>query len=200
MHIIAALIVLFMATTDSAGRPGSARPQHGSDILLTRYASVLVDSTFKRIFGTEGNKELLMLFLQKILPQRRIRDIHYDCPQTSTVEKICYALGHMTTFDKRPVELKGRFFEILFNLAEIAKFDPDERIKYEHDMTTERDRINQLAYAVEKAEERGREQGREEGAKNNALVTARNLKALGVPTDVIIKATGLAEEEVAELK
>ena len=45
----------------------------------------------------------------------------------------------------------------LFESAEIATFTPEERIKYQNDMTTERDRYNQLVFA----EAKGREQGRE---------------------------------------
>ena len=42
------------------------------------------------------------------------------------------------------------------------------------------------------AEERGEKRGRAE--------TARNLKLLGVSTDLIIKATGLSQEEIANLR
>ena len=58
-------------------KPSAARPQEdaGSEQILSRYASVLLDSTFKRTFGTD--KELLMLFLEEVLPGRKIRDITY---------------------------------------------------------------------------------------------------------------------------
>ena len=51
----------------------------------------------------------------------------------------------------------------LFESAEIATFTPEERIKYQNDMTTERDRYNQLVFAEAKGREQGREEGREEG-------------------------------------
>ena len=51
----------------------------------------------------------------------------------------------------------------LFESAEIATFTPEERIKYKNDMTTERDRYNQLVFAEAKGREQGREEGREEG-------------------------------------
>ena len=295
---------------NSNTKPSAARPQEdgGSEQILSRYASVLLDSTFKRTFGTD--KELLILFLEEVLPGRKIRDItytntvntnhdsalhdsvfdvecvdadtgerftvelqlddqeffydralfyaslmiekqlpkgraayeyppvyvislqnfrthnpdkgfvfrfslhedssnekmtdrlnfiflelpnarHYDTEGTSITEKICYTLAHMDTFEHRPPKLKGKFFEILFKLLEIATFAPDERVKYQHEMTTERDRINQLDYARKK----GREEGREEERTKNA----KNLLALGVDPATIAKATGLSEAEMASL-
>ena len=295
---------------NSNTKPSAARPQEdgGSEQILSRYASVLLDSTFKRTFGTD--KELLMLFLEEVLPGRKIRDItytntvntnhdsalhdsvfdvecvdadtgerftvelqlddqeffydralfyaslmiekqlpkgmaayeyppvyvislqnfrthnpdkgfvfrfslhedssnekmtdrlnfiflelpnarHYDTEGTSITEKICYTLAHMDTFEHRPPKLKEKFFEILFKLLEIANFAPDERVKYQHEMTTERDRINQLDYARKK----GREEGREEERTKNA----KNLLALGVDPATIAKATGLSEAEMASL-
>lgn len=79
----------------------------------------------------------------------------------------------------------------MFKLLEIANFAPDERVKYQHEMTTERDRINQLDYARKK----GREEGREEERTKNA----KNLLALGVDPATIAKATGLSEAEMANL-
>ena len=299
-----------MANNDIT-KPSAARPQEdaGSEQILSRYASVLLDSTFKRTFGTD--KELLILFLEEVLPGRKIRDItytntvntnhdsalhdsvfdvecvdadtnerftvelqlddqeffydralfyaslmiekqlpkgraayeyppvyvislqnfsthnpdkgfmfrfslhedssnekmtdrlnfiflelpnarHYDTEGTSITEKICYTLAHMDTFKNRPPKLKEKIFEILFKLLEIATFAPDERVKYQHEMTTERDRINQLDYARKKGREEGRE---EERAKN-----AKNFLALGVDPATIAKATGLSESEIAALK
>ena len=97
----------------------------------------------------------------------------------------------MDTFEHRPPKLKEKFFEILFKLLEIANSAPDERGKYQHEMTTERDRINQLDYARKK----GREEGREEERTKNA----KNLLALGVDPATIVKATGLSEAEMASL-
>ena len=113
-------------------------------------------------------------------------------PGISMVEKICYTLGHMDSFENRPPELKEKFFELLFNLMEIANFAPDERVKYEHDMTTERDRLNQLDYARKVFLEKGREEG--------LFTVARNLLNMGMPLADIAKATGLSESQIQTLK
>ena len=49
------------------------------------------------------------------------------------------------------------------------------------------------------AERRGEIKGRAEGRAEGRVETARNLKSLGVSTDLIIKSTGLSQEEIAKL-
>ena len=46
-------------------------------IALGRYANLLLDSWFKRTFGDESRKEMLMLLLTELLPEREIVDISY---------------------------------------------------------------------------------------------------------------------------
>ena len=79
----------------------------------------------------------------------------------------------------------------LFDSAEIANFTPKEKAQYEHDMTTERDIRNYIAFA--------RKEGREEGARKKALETARALLSLGVSMDIITKSTGVPEEEIQRM-
>ena len=47
--------------------------------------------------------------------------------------------------------------------------------------------------------EEGMREGREEGKKEGKLEDAQNFKRLGVPADIIAKATGLSAEEIAKL-
>ena len=44
----------------------------------------------------------------------------------------------------------------------------------------------------------GKAEGRAEGKAEGKIETARNLKSLGVSTDIIIKSTGLSPEEIAK--
>ena len=92
---------------------------------------------------------------------------------------------------QRPPQMQTEIFELLFNSAEIAKFTPEEKIKYEFDMTTERDIRNQIAY--------GREEGRAEGrAEEKARFEeemkriARSLLEKGVPKNVVENSFGMA--------
>ena len=45
----------------------------------------------------------------------------------------------------------------------------------------------------------GLEKGRAEGEKSGVIKTARNLKALGMPTATIMQATGLSAEDIERL-
>lgn len=47
--------------------------------------------------------------------------------------------------------------------------------------------------------EQAREEGREEGRAEGILSVARNLKASGIPVDVIARNTGLTVEEIYNL-
>ena len=108
---------------------------------------------------------------------------------STDLEKFCYAMHNMTALKSRPREMQAEIFELLFNSAEIANFTPEEKIKYEHDMTTERDRRNQLAFSydkgVQEGMERGREEGREEGRNQEREDVLNRMKALGLPQETI---------------
>lgn len=76
----------------------------------------------------------------------------------------------------------------LFDSAEIANFTPQEKIKYEYDMTTERDIRNQMAYAHDKGVEEGMERGIERGIESERTRIKENLRK-----------KGFSEEEIAKL-
>ena len=56
----------------------------------------------------------------------------------SMMDKWMFALKHVGTLDRLPEDLRIKAFERLFEACEIAKFDPDTKLKYEHDMMTEK--------------------------------------------------------------
>ena len=84
--------------------------------------------------------------------------------------------------------MAAEIFELLFSSAEIAKFAPEEKIRYEYDMTTERDIRNQIAYSREEGLAEGLEKGRAEGkAEERRLIMMK------------LKEKGFSDEEVASL-
>ena len=135
------------------------------------------------------------------------------------LDKWCFALTHIGTLDRLPEELRTEAFERLFQACEIARFEPEVKLKYEKEMITERDYYNMLntakadglAAGLAEGEAKGRAKGREEGlaegeAKGEAkgreeglAMAAKEMKKLGLPTDIIIKSTGLSEAQIAEL-
>jgi len=93
----------------------------------------------------------------------------------------------MQFLEERPAELRQEIFELLFEAANIATFAPEEKTKYDYDMTTERDIRNQIRYAEKKGKAEGIEQ------------VASKLKDLGVEIAMISKSTGLTEEQIKAL-
>lgn len=78
-------------------------------------------------------------------------------PESTVLEKVCYALHNMENLPDRPQGFEGELFRLLFESAEIATFTPQEKTKLENDMRTERDLKNQIAYAKEEGLEIGHE-------------------------------------------
>ena len=81
----------------------------------------------------------------------------------------------MENLPDRPAGLEAELFRLLFESAEIATFTPQEKIKLEFDMRTERDIKNQIAYAKKE----GREEERE--------LIAEKLRKEGISEDVIAR-------------
>ena len=112
-------------------------------------------------------------------------------PEATILDNFCFSLHNMQFLEERPEELRQEIFELLFDAANIATFAPEDKIKYEYAMTTERDIRNQIRYAEK--------HGREEGKAEQRMESARSLKSLGVDIDTIAKALGLTAEEVQAL-
>ena len=118
----------------------------------------------------------------------------------SMADKWYYSLKHMGTLDRLPEELRTKMFERLFEACEIAKFTPEEKLKYEHDMITERDYTNILntcrAEGLAEGEAKGKAKGIAEGEARGKMEVARAMKAKGLGMDLISELTGLPEEEI----
>ena len=87
------------------------------------------------------------------------------------LDKWCFALTHIGTLDRLPEELRTEAFERLFQACEIARFEPEVKLRYEKEMITERDYYNMLntakadglAAGLAEGEAKGREDGLAEG-------------------------------------
>ena len=205
-----------------------------SEIIKAKYIDLMVDWSFKRVFGTEVNKDILIEFLKVVFPQFAITDItyiptehRYQLLETKTLkqmtdklefvfvevakfnkseyeletdlDKWLYLLKNMSTLLERPAALRDRIFGRLFDVAEYARLDDEERKNYVIAMNTARDTYNQIDYALNKGIGIGREEGIEIGREKKTYEIARNLLAMKLDIDSISKATGLTKEEVAKL-
>ena len=79
------------------------------------------------------------------------------------LDKWLYLLKNMSNLLKRPERLRDRIFTKLFDVAELAQLDDEDRIKYIKAMNTERDTYNQIEYARETGHEEGKAEGLKEG-------------------------------------
>lgn len=110
-----------------------------------------------------------------------------------------YLLKNMSRMERMPLYFDRRVFQMVFQIAEVSKLTKEERMLYEKSLKEKRDYQNVLAHAERKAMEKGIEQGKEKGASLKAFETARKLKALGVPVEVISKATDLSIKDIENM-
>ncbi|MEM1215402.1 MAG: PD-(D/E)XK nuclease family transposase, partial [Bacteroidota bacterium] len=114
---------------------------------------------------------------------------------TSHFDKWLYVLKYLPSLEERPPALRERVFENLFEIAEIAKFKPEEQEAYVDSLKYYRD----LKGVVDTAWEEGREEGREEGSETTKINIAQTIKAAGVSISDIAKFTGLSAAEIEAL-
>ena len=138
-------------------------------------------------------------------------------------DKWLYAIRNLASLMERPHILQEKVFTHLFEAAEIAKFNRKEQYEYQESLKAYRDWFSVMETAerrglerglkegiekgmekgmekgLEKGMEKGMEKGIEKGKKENALMTARNLKSMNMDANMIAQATGLTLEEVENL-
>ena len=115
----------------------------------------------------------------------------------------------MKQVEERYISLLTDFgFDRLFEEGEIAKFTPQEMREYETSKMAYRDIKNSvdtakregIAEGMEKGMKEGLEKGRAEGMNQRSLDIARNMLADGVDINLIMKYSGLTQEQIEKLK
>ncbi len=102
-------------------------------------------------------------------------------------EKWLFVLRYLQNLQKRPKALQEKIFDKLFKIAEIAKFNKDERMDYEESIKVYRDLNNSINTAVE------------ESVFKKSCEIAKNLKILGIDIKTIQESTGLSRELIEKL-
>lgn len=113
----------------------------------------------------------------------------------SNFDKWMYVLQQLPNLQNRPKALQERVFQQLFEAAEIAKFTPDEKNKYEESLKYYRD----LKNVVDASFDEGKAEGKEEGKAEGKEEIARQMKAEGEPVEKIVRFTGLTAEQIGRL-
>ena len=111
-----------------------------------------------------------------------------------------------------PFQQQQPIFNRVGNISELVKMDEEERAKYNISLDTylsnlavmknerregrEEGREEGLKEGREEGLKEGRKEGMKEGRKEEKISNARNLKAAGVPVDIIATSLGMTVEEV----
>ncbi len=142
-------------------------------------------------------------------------------------EKWMYVIRNLNRLERLPEKLRTRIFEKLFEVAEIAKFTPEQHLGYEDSLKYYRDLKNSLDTANELGREEGREEGiiqgriegiiegkiqgviegkiqgviegKIQGVVEGKIEIAKQMKAKGYDLSLIKELTGLSEDEIADI-
>jgi predicted transposase YdaD len=118
-----------------------------------------------------------------------------------------YVLRQLPNLQERPRALQERVFARLFEAAEIAHFNREDRLGYEASLKTYRDLKNVVdtsfdegkAEGLEEGLEKGEAIGLEKGANRRNLEIALQMKKLGEPVEKIMLLTGLEKDVIEKL-
>ena len=170
-------------------------------------------ATFRKFLGLLHCSRLLRIFVELFRFTKELDQCE------SMLEQWFYAMKHVGTMDRLPDGLKNEVFRRFFEACEIERWDKDAKLSYEADMITERDYYNIIDTAREdgiaagiatgrtegfaEGEARGlaagEAKGRAEGKSETLAAVAKSMKAMNLPIETIMQATGLSQKEVEEL-
>ncbi len=164
--------------------------------ILSSHGSLRVTPT--RLFGYKYT----IIFPRQDTLKLLLTDIRYFFFKTDRSHVVLYNLQgknikRMKQVEERYISLLTDFgFDRLFEEAEIAKFTPQEMREYEFSKMAYRD----LKNSVDTAKREGIAEGMEKGMNQKALDIARNMLADGVDLNLIMKYSGLTQEQIEKLK
>ena len=145
----------------------------------------------------------------------------------TNMDRWLYLLKHLSTMDKLPSFLDKRIFGRIFDIDEVGKLKPEQRMSYEDSLKRKMDLASAdrtsrnigltkgLAKGLAKGRAEGLAKGRAEGRvegkaegiaegiaedeRNNAVKNAIALKKMGLSTKDIARVTDLSIQEIEKL-
>ena len=112
---------------------------------------------------------------------------------------LLYNLKHMEQLEHLSFKGQKALFARLEELARIANMNKKERAEYEAALKIYRDNENVVTTARREGKEEGRKEGIELGRKEEKIQIALQMKRDNLPVSMIVKYSGLTEEEIANL-
>ena len=158
---------------------------------------MLMDKKSKEVFSDK----LRLVYLQLPLFEKEVAECEND------FDRWIYVLKNMETIKRLPWAAQNSVFQKLAEIADVSSLTKEERLHYDEALRKYRDTLCVLEGAEQRGLKRGLAKGREEGraeglAKGLAKgreETARNMKAKGLPVDLIAECSGLSPKEIAQL-
>ena len=86
-------------------------------------------------------------------------------------------------------------FKCISHITDISALSKEDCMKYDETIKIYRDYLAVISFA----EATGREQGFKEGLEEEKISIARQMKADGLPTEIIMKYTQLTKEDIEQL-
>jgi len=151
-----------------------------------RYDIKLTDTETKEVFYDK----LTFIYLEMPKFNKTVEELE------TRFDKWLYVIRNLNRLDKVPEKLRERVFEKLFEIAEIAKFTPDQVRSYQDSLKYYRDLKNSL----DTAREEGLLEGIEKGIEKEKTAVAIVMIKENEPIERIVRFTGLSSEQVEELK
>ena len=180
-----------------------------ADDTSEKYINPYTDFGFKKLFGTETNKDLLISFLNALFnnSEREIEDIQYlngenlgdgyadrrsvfvktEDELETMFDKWMFVLHNLYRLLERPKALQDRVFQKLFEQAEIARYSETERRQYEESKKVFWDNYSVLKTAECK------------GILKEKIDTIHRLQAMGLAVEQIAQGADMDVEEVKKV-
>ena len=146
-----------------------------------RHDVQLVETNTNAVFYDK--LRFVYLEMPKFVKPEEELESHYD--------RWLYLLKNLGRLQDMPPRLQEHIFTKVFNIAELAKYNNDERYAYQDSLKYYRD--------IKNITDTAWEEGREEGEWQKALEVARKMKAKGQSPEDIADFTGLTMEQIEKL-
>lgn len=153
------------------------------------YLNPLTDFGFKKLFGEEPHKDLLISFLNTLLPEyHQIADLQYTKNEyqgiTPTDRKAIFDLNCISDRERTAYEDSLKHYRDLKNATDTARLEGTEE---------------GFGLGLEKGKALGLEEGKALGLEEGKRDTARRMLAKGMTVELVADLTGLSAEQVQTL-
>ena len=146
---------------------------------MGKYINPFTDWGFKRLFGQEFSKDLL-------------------------IDKWIYVLKHMEALERMPFTAQKKIFKRLAELADSRCLSQEEQEKYDESLKAADDYYGVLmSYymnGIDDGEAKGFAKGEVRGSYQKSLDIAKKMLLKGMDDDSIMELTGLTHEQLHQLK